>query len=147
MGAIKLYKEHAVKKEDTFLKVITDKDCKLSGNLTNIKDTSYYVIAVAYPAGDYKGLEVKGYRSSKEPFVDAADISIINSNWSQFSLQLQQEGDYELYFASFIDPDNDGELQFSGMLDVSSTFQKKSKQISSSFGNQFDVSLTIEGIF
>lgn len=112
-----------------------------TGNVKGKGDSDYNdskkIVVFAYTKGSYNESEMEG--ASK--FNKAVTSAAITSD-NQFTLAFLEEGEYELVFASYEDEDNDGKLELSSQLEISSLLNLESNIISVS--SQTDVSVDIE---
>jgi hypothetical protein len=117
----------------------------VSGNVTDGTNTSEKIIAYAYEAGAYSEAEASGQGSSSITFANAITSAEVNKTTSIFKLNFLQEGDYEVHFASYSDTDNDGELEFNGMLQVESVSGVDLDLLKVSSKIDLNLSLTVTG--
>lgn len=91
----------------------------VSGSVENSSEANAdVVVAYAYKKGAFS--ESDGNANSEGiRFANAVSSSVVSNN--QFEIHFLEEGDYELHFASYSDNDNDGKLEFTGMVDASAT--------------------------
>jgi len=74
-------------------------------------------IAYAYNAGSFTTGE-QNENSAGVQFENAVTSSVASGSTNQFQLNFLEEGNYEIHFASYEDSNNDGKLEFAGMIDV-----------------------------
>ncbi|MFV8225008.1 DUF4382 domain-containing protein [Christiangramia aquimixticola] len=77
------------------------------------------VVAYAYKKGQYSNSE-KNTNSEGIAFANATSSSVVSKSNGEFEIHFLKEGDYELHFASYSDTNNDGKLEFSGMVKANS---------------------------
>lgn len=75
------------------------------------------VVAYAYKKGQFSASE-KNANSAGIAFANATSSSVVSKSNGEFEIHFLNEGDYELHFASYSDDDNDGKLEFSGMVEA-----------------------------
>jgi hypothetical protein len=92
----------------------------ISGTVSDSKNTSEKIVVFAYKTGTYTEAEAEGQGASNVAFANAVTSTTVNNTTNSFKLNFLKEGDYEAHFASYSDTDNDGELEFNGMLSVES---------------------------
>ncbi len=92
----------------------------ISGTVSDSKNTSEKIVVFAYKTGTYTKAEAEGQGASNVAFANAVTSTTVNNTTNSFKLNFLKEGDYEAHFASYSDTDNDGELEFNGMLSVES---------------------------
>ncbi len=146
MSAIQLFDYQYSDPEKHNLKVVSDIESTVSGSINNIENTSYIILVMAYKIGEYKGNEIKGYRSNKAAFTDTIASSIIYSTSSSYMLNIFEEGEYELHFASFYDPNNDGEFEYTGMLDIETVHGSNLKNVVITSKHNVTLNVEIKGI-
>jgi hypothetical protein len=90
----------------------------ISGNVSNMGNfDSEQMLVLAYKKGSYNDSE-KNRNSGGVRFANAVSSSVVNNNDGNFSLHFMEAGEYELYFQSYADDDNDGKLEFEGQLEM-----------------------------
>ncbi|MEH6764705.1 MAG: DUF4382 domain-containing protein [Aequorivita antarctica] len=82
-----------------------------TGNLEN------KTIAYAYTKGSYNASE-EAENASGVRFSNAVTSSMATGSNNAFGLYFLNEGDYEVHFASYEDPENDGVFEFAGMIEA-----------------------------
>lgn len=92
----------------------------VSGWVKDNSNTSGNILVFAYEVGSYSNAETKGQGASNVRFANAITSAVVSSA-STYKLNFLKEGNYEIKFASYKDSNNDGKLEFQGMLDVEST--------------------------
>lgn len=117
----------------------------VSGNVTDSNNTSEKIIAFAYEAGAYSEAEASGQGSSNITFANAITSAEVNKTTSVFKLNFLKEGDYEVHFASYSDTDNDGELEFNGMLQIESVTGVDLDLLTVNSKIDLNLSLTVKG--
>lgn len=90
----------------------------IAGNVNNMQDyNSERMVVFAYEKGTYNEDE-RNQNQNGVRFANAASSSLVNES-GDFSLHFLEEGEYELYFISFADKNNDNQLEFEGRLEMS----------------------------
>jgi hypothetical protein len=93
----------------------------ISGTATDSQNTSDKIVVYAYERGSFNSdVETKGQGASNVRFSNAVTSSVVSASNGSYQLSFLKEGDYELHYASYIDDNNDGTLEFSGLLQVES---------------------------
>ncbi|PRX43797.1 DUF4382 domain-containing protein [Salegentibacter salegens] len=87
----------------------------IEGNVENSSDANAEtVIAYAYRKGEFNESEKDGDQGVR--FNNAVSSSVVSESNGDFEIHFLEEGDYEMYFASYSDDDQDGKLEFSGLI-------------------------------
>ncbi|WP_051205602.1 DUF4382 domain-containing protein [Salinimicrobium xinjiangense] len=90
----------------------------ITGNVSNMGNyDSEQMLVFAYKKGDYNDSE-KNPNSGGVRFANAVSSSVVNNSDGKFSLHFMEAGEYELYFHSYADDNNDGKLEFEGQLEM-----------------------------
>ncbi|TRO62878.1 DUF4382 domain-containing protein [Christiangramia sabulilitoris] len=76
------------------------------------------VVAYAYKKGTFSNSESNANNDGIN-FANAVSSSVVTSSNGEFEIHFLEEGDYELHFASYSDNDQDGKLEFTGMVEAS----------------------------
>lgn len=74
-------------------------------------------VAYAYKKGTFNASE-KEENASGIRFANAVTSSAVVGSNNSFGLYFLNEGDYEVHFASYEDPENDGVYEFAGMIEA-----------------------------
>ncbi len=90
----------------------------VKGNVDNTSDANAeVVVAYAYKKGTYSNSESNANGEGIN-FSNAVSSSVVSRSNGEFEIHFLEEGDYELHFASYSDNDQDGKLEFSGMVEA-----------------------------
>ena len=90
----------------------------VKGDVDNTSEANgEVVVAYAYKKGTYSGSE-ENPNNEGINFSNAVSSSVVSGSNGEFEIHFLEEGDYELHFASYSDNDNDGKLEFSGMVEA-----------------------------
>ncbi len=90
----------------------------IMGTATNSTgNTENVTVAYAYKKGSFSASE-ENENNDGVRFANAINSSVTSGNNNQFGLYFLQEGNYEIHFASYSDTNNDGVLEFAGMVDA-----------------------------
>lgn len=76
------------------------------------------VVAYAYKEGEFSESESSA-NGEGVAFSNAVSSAVVAESNGEFEIHFLEEGDYELHFASYSDDDQDGKLEFSGMVEAS----------------------------
>ena len=117
----------------------------VSGSVTDTNNTSEKIIVFAYKAGTYSESEMQGQGTSGVEFANATTSAMVSAN-STYQLSFLEEGDYEIKFASYEDANDDGELEFKGMLSVEGALNLDMDKINVATDVNLDVSVVVNGI-
>ena len=91
---------------------------KITGAATNNTGReNQKVVAYAYTKGSYNATETQENASGVR-FANAVTSSVATGNDNNFGLYFLNEGNYEVHFASYEDPDDDGVFEFAGMIET-----------------------------
>ena len=74
-------------------------------------------IAYAYTKGSYTASE-ENENAAGVRFSNAVTSSVATGSDNSFGLYFLNEGDYEVHFASYEDPENDGVFEYAGMIEA-----------------------------
>lgn len=117
----------------------------ISGEVTEMEvDNSEKVIVYAYQKGAFNASETEGESGAR--FSNAVSSSVVSDDTGAFSLHFMEAGDYELHFASYSDADSDGSLEFSSMLEATSTGELALNALSVSAGAELALEVIIIGV-
>lgn len=117
----------------------------VSGSVSDSNNTSEKILVFAYEAGTYTEAETRGQGASNVTFANATTSAVVSSN-STYELNFLKEGNYEIKFASFEDSDNDGELEFKGMLTVENALGINTDNLSLSSNTNINLIVNVTGI-
>ncbi len=127
------------------LRIVNNIDAgSVSGTVSDWEDNAEKVVVFAYEKGTYTSSEAEESGASGVTFANAVTSATINSTTGSYEVNFLKEGDYEFYFASYSDEDNDGSFEFESMLSVESLtdIQLSSISISSSINLNINVRVT-----
>jgi hypothetical protein len=117
----------------------------VSGSVSDSNNTAETILVLAYKTGVYKEAEASGQGASNVQFANATTSTIVASN-TAYKLNFLKEGDYEIKFAAFEDSNNDGELEFKGMLNVESTVGLNVNSLKVSSNTNVNLLINVKGI-
>ncbi|MBR9921231.1 MAG: DUF4382 domain-containing protein [Bacteroidetes bacterium] len=91
----------------------------ITGNCSdNLGIAGDRIVAYAYAKGDFDAnTETSEQGDSDIMFRNAVSSAVVAEN-GDFQLSFLEEGDYELHFAGYEDADEDGQVEFKGLLEV-----------------------------
>lgn len=112
----------------------------ISGTVTG--DNSAKTVLYAYKKGTYSNSESQANESGVQ-FANAVSSTEVNSN--NFSLHFMESGKYELHFASYEDTNDDGSLEFKGLLEASTASELSLLNLSVTSNTQVSVAVIITG--
>ncbi|MDY7393856.1 DUF4382 domain-containing protein [Aureibaculum sp. 2210JD6-5] len=112
----------------------------ISGTVQDQNNTSDKIIVYAYKKGTYNSNEAKEQGTSKIRFANAVTSSAVSST-GNYTVSFLKEGDYEFHFASYEENNLSGEMEFKGMLEVTSlsAIQTDFLQVSSNLNLSLNV--------
>lgn len=93
---------------------------EIKGTATDTQNTSEKIIVYAYAKGTFNENTETSAQGSGVMFANAVNSSSVNKFTGSYELNFLAEGDYELHFVSYADANNDGKLEFNGVLDAES---------------------------
>lgn len=93
---------------------------EIKGTATDTQNTSERIIVYAYAKGTFNASKETSAQGSGVMFANAANSSTVNKFTGSYELNFLAKGDYELHFVSYTDTNNDGKLEFNGILDAES---------------------------
>lgn len=117
----------------------------VAGNVTDATASSETIIVFAYEAGTFTEAEANEQGASGVTFANAVTSAKVSST-GNYELNFLKEGNYEIQFASFEDSDNDGELEFKGMLDVESALGLDANNINVSSSTNINLMVNVKGL-
>ena len=117
----------------------------VSGSVSDSNNTAETILVLAYKTGVYTEAEASGQGASNVQFANATTSTIVASN-TTYKLNFLKEGDYEIKFAAFEDSNNDGELEFKGMLNVESTVGLNLNSLNVSSNANVNLLINVKGI-
>ena len=89
----------------------------LAGTVKNESQTESEIVVYAYKQGTYAASEAEADRDD-ELFLNAVSSSKVNAN-NEYQLSFLEAGTYELIAVSYVDQDQDGELEMKGRFNTS----------------------------
>ncbi len=112
----------------------------ISGTVEDTNNTSDKIIVYAYNKGTYNSNEANAQGDSKIKFANAVTSSAVSSNGT-YKVSFLKSGNYEFHFASYEENNLSGEMEFKGMLEVTSlsSIQTDFLQVSSSLNLSLNV--------
>lgn len=93
---------------------------EIKGTATDTQNTSERIIVYAYAKGTFNSNTETSAQGSGVMFANAVNSSSVNNITGSYELNFLAKGDYELHFVSYADENNDGKLEFNGILDAES---------------------------
>lgn len=112
----------------------------ISGTVTG--DSSAKTVVYAYKKGTFSASEAQANGSGVQ-FANAISSTVVNG--SNFGLHFMKAGDYELHFASYADSDNDGKLEFKGLLNATSASELNILNISVAANAEVSLNVIVTG--
>ena len=112
----------------------------ISGTVTG--DNSAKTVLYAYEKGTFSNSESQANGSGVQ-FANAVSSTEVNSN--NFSLHFMEGGEYELHFASYEDTNDDGSLEFQGLLEASTASELSLLNLSVTSNTEVSVAVIITG--
>ena len=93
----------------------------ITGTVSDFGSTeSETILVFAYEDGAYSEAETSG-NAEGVMFANATGSTTVDQSTGEFEIHFVEEGDYELHFVSLQDEDADGELEFAGEIEATST--------------------------
>lgn len=90
----------------------------VTGNVDNTSEANAdLVVAYAYKEGSFSSSESTA-NAEGVAFANATSSALVSNSNGEFEIHFLNEGDYELHFASYKDNDQDGKLEFTGMVEA-----------------------------
>lgn len=90
----------------------------VTGNVENTTEAGgEVVVAYAYEEGSFSESESNA-NGEGVSFSNAVSSALVSDSNGEFEIHFLEEGDYELHFASYTDEDDDGKLEFSGLVEA-----------------------------
>ena len=117
----------------------------VSGSVSDSNNTAETIVVFAYKAGAYTEAEANGQGASNVQFANATTSAIVASN-TTYKLNFLKEGDYEIKFVAFEDSNNDGKLEFKGMLNVESIIGLNVNSLKVSSNTNVNLLINVKGI-
>ena len=113
----------------------------ISGTVSG--DNSAKTVVYAYEKGSFNESDAQPNGSGVQ-FANAISSSLVSGN--NFGLHFMESGDYELHFASYSDTDNDGELEFKGLLSAASSTELSLLDIQVGANADVELNIIISGL-
>jgi len=113
----------------------------ISGTVTG--DSSAKTIVYAYKKDTFNESDAQP-NSSGVQFSNAISSATVNGN--NFGLYFMEAGDYELHFASYSDNNNDGKLEFNGLLNAKSATELNVLNIQVGANAEVKLNIVISGL-
>lgn len=118
----------------------------VKGNIDNTSEgQGEVIVAYAYKEGSYSQSETNPNNEGVE-FSNAVSSSIVSESNGEFEIHFLEEGDYELHFASYNDNDNDGNLEFSGMVDANAVGSINLNGFNIEANSEVNLQISFEGL-
>lgn len=114
---------------------------EIKGTASDTQNTSDRIIVYAYAKGTFNSNTETSAQGSGVMFANAANSSSVNKFTGSYELNFLAKGDYELHFVSYTDADNDGKLEFNGILDAESAAGVNLNDIS--IGSSLNVNIAV----
>ncbi len=115
---------------------------KCNDNVSN----SDKIVVFAYAKGTFnKDTETQAQGSSNITFKNAVTSSTVASN-GDYQLSFLEEGDYELYFASYKDENNDGSFELKGLLNSGLLGVLSTNDVTVGAGANVTLDISISGL-
>ena len=117
----------------------------IKGNVENRSDANAEtVIAYAYRKGEFSDSEKEGEHGVR--FNNAVSSSVVSKSSGDFEIHFLEEGDYEIYFASYSDGNQDGKLEFSGLVNAEAIGALNLNEVSVEANTTVNIEITFKGI-
>jgi hypothetical protein len=113
----------------------------ISGTVTG--DSSAKTIVYAYEKGAFSASESQSNGSGVQ-FANAVSSTVVSGN--DFGLHFMEVGDYELHFASYSDSDSDGNLEFEGLLNVTTATDLNVLNLAVGANAEVNLNILISGL-
>lgn len=114
---------------------------EIKGTASDTQNTSDRIIVYAYAKGTFNSNTETNAQGSGVMFANAANSSSVNKFTGSYELNFLAKGDYELHFVSYTDSNNDGKLEFNGILDADSVTGVDLNNIS--IGSSLNVNIAV----
>lgn len=114
---------------------------EIKGTASDTQNTSDRIIVYAYAKGTFNSNTETSAQGSGVMFANAANSASVNKFTGSYELNFLAKGDYELHFVSYTDADNDGKLEFNGILDAESATGVNLNDIS--IGSSLNVNIAV----
>lgn len=110
--------------------------------INNTGNTDNKTIAYAYVKGSYSEAE-ETENAAGVRFSNAVTSSVATGSNNTFGLYFLNEGDYEVHFASYEDPENDGVFEYAGMIEVEGNLGTDLMNIAVNANTEVTLTLTL----
>lgn len=114
---------------------------EIKGTATDTQNTSDKIIVYAYAKGTFNANTETSAQGSGVMFANAVNSSSVHNITGSYELNFLAKGDYELHFVSYTDENNDGKLEFNGILDAESVTGLNLKDIS--IGSSANINIAV----
>ncbi len=116
----------------------------IKGSVDNSTSNDTTVV-YAYKKGTYSSSETDAAGDSGVRFANDVTSAVVNGS-GDFKLNFMDAGDYELHLASYSDSNNDGSIEFNGMLQATSDTSIDIQDISVDANSETDVQISVSGL-
>ncbi|SDS03505.1 DUF4382 domain-containing protein [Christiangramia echinicola] len=118
----------------------------VTGSVDNTSEANgEVVVAYAYQEGSFDESESSA-NSEGINFSNAVSSSAVSDSNGEFEIHFLEEGDYELHFASYSDIDDDGKLEFSGMVEASTASSLDLSGFTVDANSEVNLQITFTGL-
>ncbi len=117
---------------------------EIKGTASDTQNTSDRIIVYAYAKGTFNSNTETNAQGSGVMFANAANSSSVNKFTGSYELNFLAKGDYELHFVSYTDANNDGKLEFNGILNADSVTGVDLNSISISSSLNVNIAVTLK---
>ncbi|OGS71592.1 MAG: hypothetical protein A3F91_00700 [Flavobacteria bacterium RIFCSPLOWO2_12_FULL_35_11] len=117
---------------------------EIKGTATDTQNTSDRIIVYAYAKGTFNSNTETSAQGSGVMFANAVNSSSVNNITGSYELNFLAKGDYELHFVSYADTNNDGKLEFNGILDAESVTGVNLNDISIGSSVNINIAVTLK---
>ena len=127
------------------VRVVNEADAgEINGTASDTQNTSDRIIVYAYAKGTFNANTETSAQGSGVMFANAANSSSVNKFTGSYELNFLAKGDYELHFVSYTDSNNDGKLEFNGILDAESITGVNLNDISIGSSLNINIAVTLK---
>ncbi|WP_026932612.1 DUF4382 domain-containing protein [Christiangramia echinicola] len=118
----------------------------VTGSVDNTSEANgEVVVAYAYQEGSFDESESSANNEGIN-FSNAVSSSVVSDSNGEFEIHFLEEGDYELHFASYSDIDDDGKLEFSGMVEASTASSLDLSGFTVDANSEVNLQITFTGL-
>lgn len=103
------------------------------------------VVAYAYKKGTFSNSESNA-NSEGINFANAVSSSVVSKSNGEFEIHFLEEGDYELHFASYSDNDQDGKLEFTGMVEANAVSSLDLNSFRVASNSEVNIQISFKGL-